>query len=187
MNSRTPKIAGTVIAARRRMVIGRRIACLFSVPTFLSFCRGLDVSGVALDSIAGARLAPELVLVGNNVARTFREIGLHEEIARALRRWDKIDYAVPLTSADQVFVVSRSRWMRFSGWAHDLPSARWQQFCRATNLLGLQRSAEVMAALFREGVAAGPRHANAARRAGYPPAQLSRILGPSHRQAKNAA
>ena len=170
------------LSDKRRIEIANHLRRLGASDSFLGLCRVLKCGGIALASVAPTAKGRsfELAMEANNVPRTFREFGLAEDVARWMRRWDELDYSVPLTTKDQTFLISRHWWMCYSEWEQDVPRERWPEIQRLAARVGANPIRIALAHLFEVAVSLeSARVVNAmAAHCGMSTRQLCQILGP---------
>ena len=170
------------IPMQRRIDIADQLSRLGNCPSFLFFCRVLSAGGISLESLPPAvhGKARVLAMQANKVPRTFREFGLDEEVARWMRRWDGLDYSVPLTTEDQAFLVARWILMFYSGIDQDVPRERWPALRDLTARIGVDFASVAIMYFLEELVT--PEAAEAVEKivthAGVTMAELRWILGP---------
>lgn len=177
------------IPMQRRTYIADQLRHLGNCPSFLFFCRVLSAGGISLESLPPAvpGKARVFAMEAHEVPRTFREFGLDEEVARWMRRWDELDYSVPLAPSEQAFLVARRRMSLHSGWDQDVPPGRWPALIDLTARIGVDCSTIAISHLFGKGATAASAEAveKIVTDAGVTMAELRSILGPwgSRRQA----
>lgn len=137
------------IPLQQRLKLGERMRLFGDQPSFLDLCRGFARSGVTIETVkSSVKSRPhELAMASHGKIHTFREFGLAEDVARWLRRWDDVDFDVPLSADEQLFIVARERWIRANNCERDLPQKRWVIFGKAISLLGLDMSEAAMKGL----------------------------------------
>jgi hypothetical protein len=170
------------IPMQRRIDIANQLRRLGNCPSFLFFCRVLSEGAISLESLPPAvpGKARVFAMEAHEVPRTFREFGLDEEVARWMRRWDKLDYSVPLNPSEQAFIVARRRLIHHSGWDQDVPRERWPALRDLTALIGVDCSTVAISHLFGKGATAASARVveEIVTRAGVTMAELRSILGP---------
>ncbi len=175
-------MTGPTDSERQRTNHAVRLRHLSDSLSFHGLCRVLRCGGITLESVAPAveRKPHDFALEANNVARTFQEYGLANDIASWVGYWDGMNYHIPLTTADQAFLIARQRWMLFSNSDRDVPRRRWPELQQLTARIGADASKVVIAYLF--GVTTTPAAASVVDavvdECGVTKEQLYRIMGP---------
>jgi hypothetical protein len=166
-----------VISRSRCHEMGAELRRLFNSDSWLAFCQGLDAVGVNVDVVEADKQRSRLALVACDIARPFDEFGLDCEIARRLSQWDRREYSVPLLDSQLAFVVCRARWMKASGWRHDLPPRRYRDFHDLCRTVALTELFHLISSGGRPGACDGTVLEFAARVTGMSAVQVSEVLG----------